>query len=69
MSGRIFDEPKLIVKDRSSVGWNTMITVNREVVIEGIVALQEGLNPRLIEQKLQGFLVSARGKVPGRRVA
>lgn len=43
--------------------------LNREVIIEGIVALQEGLNPRLIEQKLQGFLVPARGPVRGKRVA
>jgi chemotaxis protein MotA len=43
--------------------------LTREVIIEGIVALQEGLNPRLIEQKLQGFLVSARGSDPRRRVA
>jgi len=34
LSGRIFDEPKLIMKDRSGVGWNTIITVNREVVLE-----------------------------------
>ena len=29
---------------------------SREVVIEGAVALQEGLNPRLVDQKLRGFL-------------
>lgn len=28
----------------------------REVVIEGAVALQEGLNPRLVDQKLRGFI-------------
>jgi acetyltransferase-like isoleucine patch superfamily enzyme len=33
-SGRIFDEPKLIMKDRSGVGWNTQITVNKEVILE-----------------------------------
>src|SRR5260221_2678640 len=31
--------------------------VNREVIIEGMTAVQEGLNPRVIEQKLRGFLV------------
>jgi chemotaxis protein MotA len=31
--------------------------LNRDVIIEGMVALQEGLNPRLIEQKLRGFLL------------
>ena len=30
--------------------------LRREVIIEGIVALQEGLNPRLIDQKLRGFV-------------
>lgn len=28
----------------------------REVVLEGILSIQEGLNPRLIEQKLRGLL-------------
>jgi chemotaxis protein MotA len=30
----------------------------REVVLEGILAIQEGLNPRLIEQKLRGLLAA-----------
>lgn len=28
----------------------------RQIIVEGAVALAEGLNPRLIEQKLQGFI-------------
>ena len=28
----------------------------REVLLEGIMGIQEGLNPRLIEQKLRGLL-------------
>jgi len=42
----------------------------REVILEGIMAIQEGLNPRLIEQKLRGLLgadaPSARGRAKGR---
>ena len=34
--------------------------LTRELIIEGMAAVQEGLNPRLIEQKLRGFLVVAR---------
>jgi acetyltransferase-like isoleucine patch superfamily enzyme len=34
ISGRILDRPRLILKDRAEVGLNTIITVNREVVIE-----------------------------------
>jgi acetyltransferase-like isoleucine patch superfamily enzyme len=34
LSGGFGDQPKLILKDDSSLGWNVMITVNREVVIE-----------------------------------
>jgi len=34
ISGRVYDEPKLIMKDRSGIGWGTVIAVNREVVIE-----------------------------------
>jgi acetyltransferase-like isoleucine patch superfamily enzyme len=33
-SGRMFDEPHLIIGDRAGIGWNTRITVSREVVIE-----------------------------------
>jgi acetyltransferase-like isoleucine patch superfamily enzyme len=38
-SGRLFDEPKLIVGNRCSIGWNTQIIVNREVIIEDDVWL------------------------------
>jgi len=34
LSGRILDRPRLILKDRAGVGLNTVIVVNREVVIE-----------------------------------
>jgi acetyltransferase-like isoleucine patch superfamily enzyme len=34
MSGRVYDQPKLIIGDRSGIGGNTMISVNREVIIE-----------------------------------
>jgi chemotaxis protein MotA len=40
-------------------------STSREVVIEGAVALQEGLNPRLVDQKLRGFV--APGTVRRRR--
>jgi chemotaxis protein MotA len=43
--------------------------LNREVIIEGIVALQEGLNPWLIEQKLRGLLGLARRPDTKKRVA
>ena len=42
--------------------------LNRELIIEGIAALREGLNPRLIEQQLQGYLV-ANGRKTKRNVA
>jgi acetyltransferase-like isoleucine patch superfamily enzyme len=34
LSGRILDRPQLILKDRAGVGMNTIIVVNREVIIE-----------------------------------
>lgn len=34
VSGRFFDRPQLIIKDRAEISWNVMITVNREVIIE-----------------------------------
>jgi chemotaxis protein MotA len=41
--------------------------LRRDLIVEGAVALQEGLNPRLIEQKLQGFVTMSRSG--DRRVA
>ena len=34
LSGRMHDQPKLILKDGSGLGWNVIIVVNREVLIE-----------------------------------
>ena len=34
LSGGGFEAPKLIMKDRSGVGWNTTISVSKEVIIE-----------------------------------
>jgi chemotaxis protein MotA len=39
----------------------------REVIIEGILAIQEGLNPRLIDQKLRGLFAMDEAK-PARRL-
>ena len=33
-AGRFLDRPKLIIKDRAELGWNTSVAVSREVVIE-----------------------------------
>jgi acetyltransferase-like isoleucine patch superfamily enzyme len=38
-SGRMFDEPRLIIGDRVGIGWGTHITVSREVIIEDDVWL------------------------------
>jgi chemotaxis protein MotA len=43
--------------------------IDREIVIEGMVSVQEGLHPRLIEQKLRGFLLAARREDFNRKVA
>ena len=34
LSGRMFDRPRLVIGNRSGIGWNVVITVNREVVVE-----------------------------------
>lgn len=34
VSGRFLDKPRLIIKDRAAVGGGTVISVNREVIIE-----------------------------------
>jgi chemotaxis protein MotA len=40
-----------------------------EVVIEGILAIQAGANPRLVEQKLQSLIPNGSGKQPEQDVA
>lgn len=43
--------------------------VERELVIEGMVAVQEGINPRLLDQRLRGFLLTSPSRPVSRRVA
>lgn len=43
--------------------------IDREIVIEGLLAVQDGINPRVIEQKLRGFVLAARRDDFARRVA
>jgi len=43
--------------------------LHREIVIEGMIALQEGLNPRLIEQQLRSYATPARPVSPALRAA
>jgi acetyltransferase-like isoleucine patch superfamily enzyme len=38
-SGRLFDEPKLIIGNGCAIGWNTQLIVNREVIIEDDVTV------------------------------
>lgn len=42
-SGRVFDHPTLIIKDRADIGHNVSITVNKEVVIEEDVNIASGV--------------------------
>ena len=41
-SARVFDQPKLILKDRAAIGWGTTFTVNREVVVEEDAVVSSG---------------------------
>jgi len=46
--------------------------LHRELMMEGVLAIQEGLNPKLIEEKLRGFVVRQDAPVrtgPRRRAA
>ncbi|MBZ5580644.1 MAG: acyltransferase [Acidobacteriia bacterium] len=42
-SGRIFDEPTLIIKDRVDIGHNVVFVVNKEIVIEEDVNVASGV--------------------------
>jgi carbonic anhydrase/acetyltransferase-like protein (isoleucine patch superfamily) len=34
LSGRMLDRPRLVIGSRSGIGWNSVIAVNREIVLE-----------------------------------
>ncbi len=38
----------------------------REIMIEGLLAIQAGANPRLVEEKLKAYLAPAQRRLPGR---
>jgi chemotaxis protein MotA len=45
---------------------NDMEVVNRQIIIEGLLSIQAGENPRVIEEKLKSFLApSAREGMGG----
>lgn len=46
-SGRVFDNPKLIIGDRVDLGHNVFLTVNKEVVIEDDVNIAD--NVRIVD--------------------
>lgn len=61
-SGRIFENPKLIIKDGADLGHNVTISVNKEVVIEEEVniasyvrILDSDAHPRDPEQRIAGL--------------
>jgi acetyltransferase-like isoleucine patch superfamily enzyme len=42
LSGRVCERPRLVMKDRSGVGWDSTIVVNREVLIDEDVIIAPG---------------------------
>jgi chemotaxis protein MotA len=40
--------------------------VLREMKLEGVVSILEGMNPRLLETKLLGYLLEQKQKAPGK---
>lgn len=43
VSGRIFDEPRLVIGDRVGVGHNVVFVVNKEIVVENDVLISSGV--------------------------
>ncbi|MEJ2007791.1 MAG: flagellar motor protein [Acidobacteriota bacterium] len=41
--------------------------LTREMILEGVISILEGLNPRMVETKLRGFLASNEEKKKGRK--
>lgn len=61
VSGRIYNQPTLILQDRCGLNWNTTIVVNREVVIEEDAWITPGVrisdsdgHPREMDLRLSG---------------
>ncbi len=58
-SGRVFDAPKLVIKDRVDIGHNVVFVVNREIVIEEDVNVASGVrfmdsdaHPRDVQERI-----------------
>jgi acetyltransferase-like isoleucine patch superfamily enzyme len=43
-SGRVLDNPRLTIKDRAEIGWNSIVVVNKEVIIEEDVRVSYNCN-------------------------
>ena len=39
------------------------------MTLEGVISILEGMNPRILEEKLLGFLVEAEEKAPAEQVS
>lgn len=73
MSGRIIDRPRLVLKDYAGVGMNTIIVVNREIVIEEHVIISWGCtisdsdgHPREADRRAAGEPADAKDILPVR---
>ena len=40
----------------------------KEMMLEGVISIQEGMNPRMIEIKLRTFLFESKGRTRSREV-
>ncbi len=43
--------------------------ITREMMLEGVVSILEGMNPRMLENRLQGFLAQVRPSAPKEKAA
>jgi acetyltransferase-like isoleucine patch superfamily enzyme len=34
MAGRVFERPRLVIQNRSVIGWNTIFSLNQEIIVE-----------------------------------
>lgn len=72
-SGRFFDQPTLIIKDRAIIGHQVLISVNQEIVIEEDVMIANNCSitdndghPRAMDLRIQDVPLTARDILPVR---
>lgn len=64
LSGHVRDNPRLVIKDRSAIGWHSTVVVNQEVLIDEDVIVAPGCRISDTDGHPRDALLRAQGVPP-----